>query len=319
MSYRRRGLVLAALVSALLGAGSAHAAAPPSLAGEVLSAGPNSDFGDGVFGATTHQCNEDESGSFTFIASGQASGPYPGTFVESGSVTVDAAASLVVFHSDFTITSASTTIRGTKDLVANAPENYGGCYADSFSYDTLFNARSTYTATINGDTATYRDTGSSTTYGEAADTTGFLSLAGPREGPFGRFQESFDSSNGVVPVSATGKFTGGGWIQSDAMNRRVTFGFEIQGKADGIHVTCTVVDHQTKAKIKCLDAQTFVVTGNQATFSGTADVDGAVTTYTITVVDNGEPGRLDTFSITTGTGYAKSGLLLGGDTQAHKS
>jgi len=319
MSYRRRGLVLAALISALLGAGTAHAATPPSLAGEVLSAGPNSDSGEGVFGASTYQCNSDESGAFTFTASGVASGPYPGSFVESGNVTVDSAANLVVFHSDFTITSGSTTIRGSKELVANAVENYGGCYSDPFSYDTIFNARSSYSATIDGDTASYRDTGVSHSYGEAADSIGFLSLAGPREGTFGRFQESFDSSNGVVPVSALGKFTGGGWIQSDSMSRRVTFGFEVQGRSDGIHVTCTVVDHETKAKIRCLDAQTLVVSGNQATFTGTASVDGDPTTYRIVVVDNGEPGRLDTFSISTGTGYDRSGLLLGGDIQAHKS
>ena len=63
--------------------GIAHAATPPAtLTGESFSSsgGPG-----GV------SCNN--GGTFSFIASGVATGPYPGTFTESGSGTATASAS----------------------------------------------------------------------------------------------------------------------------------------------------------------------------------------------------------------------------------
>ncbi len=56
--------------------------------------------------------------------------------------------------------------------------------------------------------------------------------------------------------------------------------------------------------------------GNHATFRGKADANGAApTTYRIEVIDNGEPGLGDTFTIATDSGYAAGGILTGGNVQ----
>jgi hypothetical protein len=190
MSYRRRGAVLAVLVFTLVSALAAGAAQadtlPPSLAGEALVAGPNSTVGDGVFGVSV-QCNPDQSGSFTFSASGTATGPYPGTFVESGSVTVNTLGAVAAFHADFQIVDSLgvLTVHGSKDLVADASD-LGACFSDAYSYDAEFATRASYSATIDTASGSYRDTGSSTTTGEGADVLGFFSLHAP-EGAFSTF------------------------------------------------------------------------------------------------------------------------------------
>jgi hypothetical protein len=71
------------------------------------------------------------------------------------------------------------------------------------------------------------------------------------------------------------------------------------------------------------------ITGNEGTFSGTAQVANAGTaavrnangkhqiTFTVHVTDNGMPGTSDTFSITTSDEYSASGNLIDGDIQVH--
>ena len=41
-------------------------------------------------------------------------------------------------------------------------------------------------------------------------------------------------------------------------------------------------------------------------------------TYTVIVVDNGESGRNDSFSLSLSSGYSASGNLMGGNIQIHK-
>jgi hypothetical protein len=59
-----------------------------------------------------------------------------------------------------------------------------------------------------------------------------------------------------------------------------------------------------------VDATTRRITGN-------ADINGVAGTYTVTVSDNGEPGRNDTFDLSLSTGYTASGSLGGGNIQLH--
>jgi hypothetical protein len=57
----------------------------------------------------------------------------------------------------------------------------------------------------------------------------------------------------------------------------------------------------------------FVITGNQARFRGTAKIGKRSVTFTVDVVDNGNPGTLDTFSIQLSDGYSASGNLTNGN------
>lgn len=117
----------------------------------------------------------------------------------------------------------------------------------------------------------------------------------------------------VVPSSTRGHVTGGGQIL--VAGNAVTFGFTAKSNG-GLKGRCTVVDRETKQVIRCLDVTALSRFGNQATIYGNATVDGVPTTYQIHVVDNGEPGTgVDTFSITTASGYSASGTLTSGNIQ----
>ena|GEM_PF-1806973 len=65
----------------------------------------------------------------------------------------------------------------------------------------------------------------------------------------------------------------------------------------------------TKAGIK-----TVSINGNSAECTGKAHLDdGAKVTYTVDMTDNGEPGSLDTISISLSNGYFATGNLISGD------
>ena len=110
---------------------------------------------------------------------------------------------------------------------------------------------------------------------------------------------------------SNGHVTGGGQIL-----KSVTFGFEAKAGTNGVRGTCNVVEK--KRHILCRTVTSLVVVGTHATFSGEATDNGVPTTYTIDIDDLSESGRNnDTFSITTGTGFSRSGVLTSGNVQVH--
>jgi hypothetical protein len=79
------------------------------------------------------------------------------------------------------------------------------------------------------------------------------------------------------------------------------------------------VDHGTKLHVRSTDITAYVIV-NPTTrrIQGTAVLKGGtVVTFTVIVVDNGEPGTSDTFSISLSNGYSASGTLVGGNVQIH--
>ena len=110
---------------------------------------------------------------------------------------------------------------------------------------------------------------------------------------------------------------GGAGDEFGATLTRHNFGFEAQSNPNGLHATCTVLDHATKTQIKCRTIDSLIVTGTHAQFSGMATFGSQPTHYTIDVDDLGEPGALDTFKIVLGNGYTAAGTLLGGNIQIH--
>jgi hypothetical protein len=98
----------------------------------------------------------------------------------------------------------------------------------------------------------------------------------------------------------------------------VTFGFVAQSQDSKLKGHCEVVDHLTDTHVECLDVTSFAQTGNHATFSGNARVNGVPTTYRIDVQNNGEPGvGSDTFAIQTTSGFTAGGVLTAGNVQVH--
>jgi len=55
-----------------------------------------------------------------------------------------------------------------------------------------------------------------------------------------------------------------------------------------------------------------------ATFGGTCTQNGAPCTFTVKVVDNGEPGTNDSFTISIDAGPPQGGTLRSGNIQIHQ-
>ena len=61
-----------------------------------------------------------------------------------------------------------------------------------------------------------------------------------------------------------------------------------------------------------------MIAGNTATFGGACTNDGAPCTFTVNVMDNGEPGATDTFTISVSGGPTEGGSLRSGNILIHQ-
>jgi len=320
-----RGVAMALLAAGMLAAAAAADASggltPPSLAGESMLSGADSAVpaGTGTF-ETTLRCGP-TSNWWTYSASGIAVGPYPGTFTESGTVYVAGPATgvpapLASLHADFTIASGDTIITGTKDLLF-APTNKGSCLALAASNDALFLAAASYRAQIDTTGGSFGDSGTATLDTEKSETFLLLPTGSVSLGGIDRFQETFDASAGVAPISEPGDHVaGGGWITGPT-GARISFGLEAH-LTSSLGGGCNVIDHATGQHVKCLDVDSLMIIGTHATLMGDATVDRTSTRYRIDVDDLGEPGTFDTFSIHTDSGYTAQGRLQGGNIQIRR-
>jgi hypothetical protein len=132
-----RVLVMAVAVAASVvsfAVPAAAQAAVQSLTGEVLEQGGAG--APGGIGTTTYNCNPGATSNFTWSSSGTALGPYPGTYAESGTVTMDGPdpasgrGPVTSFQAQFTITSATGTVTGTKTLAASPSLARGVCLSN---------------------------------------------------------------------------------------------------------------------------------------------------------------------------------------------
>ena len=227
--------------------------------------------------------------------------------VEEGDFTLGPMTSFALVAFDaLTITSPAGTVTGSKTLAPDvAPVNTGACgpfsgfvpnAPDSFNLQ----VPTRYTATLPG--------GASDS-GEAIVSYGDMQFRDLPDTNTFNFVQTFASDAFLGALGQ--KATGGGKVTPD-----VSFGFSPMRK--GLKGSCNVVDHVLGVHVKCLDVTTYAQFDNQATFTGNASVDGVQTTYRIHVVDGGEPGNvIDTFSITTTSGYSASGSLTSGNVQVH--
>lgn len=127
------------------------------------------------------------------------------------------------------------------------------------------------------------------------------------------------SSVVVPPVTGSDFVTGGGWIKG-TFSSKATFGVSGGIKHGDFWGQLSYDDHD-KNGVKVKSSS---VTGYYVIDAVTRRIDGIATvngqgsfTYTVIVVDNGEPGRNDTFSIQLSNGYSNSGTLSGGNIQLH--
>lgn len=120
----------------------------------------------------------------------------------------------------------------------------------------------------------------------------------------------------VPPPKPCGNFvTGGGWI-----NDKATFGVSGGIKNNKFWGHLSYNDHTNGVKVKSSSVTAYIVIDAVTRqIEGVASVNGSGSfTYKVVVVDNGEPGRNDSFSIELSNGYNASGALKGGNIQLHK-
>src|SRR5437667_6345800 len=114
--------------------------------------------------------------------------------------------------------------------------------------------------------------------------------------------------------------TGGGWITvTPPSGGKGTFGVGAAYRPDGSLAGHLVyIDHDIDLKVQSTGMTNFVP-GCTSQIDGTATANSTPVTFNVTVMDQGEPGTADTFSIEVPElGYSRSGTLGGGNIQVHR-
>jgi len=121
----------------------------------------------------------------------------------------------------------------------------------------------------------------------------------------------------LPPPKCMNFVTGGGWISPS--NGKDTFGFNAGLRGDcELKGHLEYQDHGAGIRVSTSSITSYGGSGNTRTFSGLASVNGQTVSYTVTAVDNGDPGAgVDQFTITLSTGYTASGTLGGGNIEIH--
>src|SRR2546428_12684284 len=68
-------------------------------------------------------------------------------------------------------------------------------------------------------------------------------------------------------------------------------------------------NHPSGAKVRSATYTSPMIVGHTATFDGTCTVNGAPCSFTVNVIDNGEPGATDRFTISVSGGPTEGGVL----------
>ncbi len=279
------------------------------------------------------ECHPDASSTIAFRASGPATGPYPGTFTETGTVVLagegtgpveqgSEARQVLDFDARFTIDSEVGEVTGEKEFLGDPDiADFGYCFETSIdppSRHVAFVTDSRYRATITAITGTGTDSGTATVNLLAdEEVAGFTRY---------NFNQRFVSDPTEPEGNTSGKSTGGGQIAGTEQSSPISFGFDaVSNEMAGsrgkflLHGRCVVADVARDTTVKCLNVTSYVQVGTHATFRGEAEVNGDLTDYTISVDDLGEPNAgQDTFSITAGE-YSAGGNVASGDVQVHQA
>jgi hypothetical protein len=139
------------------------------------------------------------------------------------------------------------------------------------------------------------------------------------------------TGGGVIdpPVPCRDFVTGGGWITGTSdgngkkqdKNNKATFGVSGGIKNGKFWGQLSFSDHgKNGVKVKSTSVTNYLVIDPVTRqIDGIAKVNGkGAFAYTVIVVDNGEPGRYDSFSLVLSNGYTVSGTLQGGNIKLHR-
>jgi hypothetical protein len=290
---------------------------------------------------STASCDTASTSTVSWTAQGVATGPYPGTFTASGTLTIGpqtlpgshppvpgregtVAGPLQSFEESFTITSGTTTITGTKSLqLPVASGTLGTCqHVTQFPILDLFdgqgtvveaNASTRYQATISGTAGTSTDSGQAFATLADIQITGSCPAGPTCNARIAGFNETFTLSDRLASI---GNSNGGGQVSGPSGPSKVTFAFDARSDQTGMRAACNVIDHLSGRHITCTSIESYTQVGGDVVITGRADDDGVDTEYRIEATDNSEPNAgTDRFTITTGTGYSAGGAVAKGNVQ----
>jgi hypothetical protein len=263
----------------------------------------------------TANCNPSGTSTISYsVTGGVATGPYAGTFTESGIATLapqplpDIQPAVVTsFSANFVITSGSTVITGTKELTdpTNQSSNLGFCtgLAQSFGVGTTYEVR------IQTKSGAYTDRGTALVA---------VNSLYPANNVYEPFRSDLDSAE-PVPTDIA-KVTGGGALA----NPPSRFGFVVQRKVAGgtISGEWQYVNKVTGEIVHSLAFTDLTASGNTATFSGycrNESAPGTTCMFTVNVQDNGEGANApaDTYSV-SGVGFSGGSGTVSGNITIHK-
>lgn len=134
------------------------------------------------------------------------------------------------------------------------------------------------------------------------------------------------TGDGTNPTGFCRDFvTGGGWIDGNSgnssKNDKATFGVSGGIKNGNFWGQLSFNDHDKNngVKVKSTSVTAYIVIDALTRqIEGTAKINGKGSfTYKVIVIDNGEPGTNDYFSLELSNGYSASGTLGGGNIQLH--
>jgi hypothetical protein len=150
---------------------------------------------------TSYDCNPTGTSTVSFTASGNATGPYPGTFTETGTVTFgpqtnpNGFATVTSFEVEFVINSDAGTVNGTKSLAPNATTAVAFC--NTVGGQIVVDAQ--YVATITAPTGTAIDEGRANTQFNVCPNVATCGTIGVGSA----FYESFASQQLTAPTTTT--------------------------------------------------------------------------------------------------------------------
>ena len=143
----------------------------------------------------------------------------------------------------------------------------------------------------------------------------FPTTPGAFQTTFGGAEDAFVAQITEVtlpPGPFSARVTGGGTI--NVVGGIASFHFIVQQQTDGmLSGRLQYINHVSGARVQSVTYTTLVIIANAATFDGSCTVDGAPCTFHVNVTDNGEPGTMDTFTISVSGGPTDGGMLRSGN------
>ena len=93
-------------------------------------------------------------------------------------------------------------------------------------------------------------------------------------------------------LGKAGNITGGGWFinQVPPSGNKITFGFNALPTSDGAKGQFLLIDHGSKTRMRGTINRIVLVGPILSMFSGEGSKDGEAVSYTVNILDGGEPG-----------------------------